>query len=128
MLCTFCDAHAENLYTHDCHCVHVMGKRIAVGICCGRMIGESTLAEEDAHDVYYWLIKCEAGYWLEEGGCTSKQGKAQRFRNKKEARKAKAFFCLDDIERKNTWLVRIIPPKAVREKCACPVRNQLRSV
>jgi hypothetical protein len=35
---------------HDCHCLHQNGRRIAVGICCGHMLGESLLVEEDAAD------------------------------------------------------------------------------
>jgi hypothetical protein len=35
---------------HGCHCIHIDGLRIAVGICCGRKLGASVLTEEDAAD------------------------------------------------------------------------------
>ena len=35
---------------HECHCLRENGKRIAVGICCGRVLGEGNLAAEDEQD------------------------------------------------------------------------------
>jgi hypothetical protein len=35
---------------HGCHCMYKGGVRIAIGICCGRKLGEETLADEDESD------------------------------------------------------------------------------
>ena len=32
---------------HACHCVREGGRRVAVGICCGKMLGAELLAEEE---------------------------------------------------------------------------------
>lgn len=50
---------------HDCHCISVGGIRVAVGICCGREVGEGLLREEDYHDNAPWSVKgdctCDGG-------------------------------------------------------------------
>ncbi len=48
-ICPDCDG-IDKPYEHGCHCVRTPEGRIAIGICCGRMVGEKTLAEEDAAD------------------------------------------------------------------------------
>ncbi len=45
-LCTGIDAPGE----HGCHCISLSGKRFAVGICCGHMLGAGMLADEIAAD------------------------------------------------------------------------------
>lgn len=32
---------------HDCHCVYENHRRIAIGVCCGRSLGERALQDED---------------------------------------------------------------------------------
>jgi hypothetical protein len=32
---------------HACHCIRDESVRVAIGICCGRSVGEKLLAEED---------------------------------------------------------------------------------
>ncbi len=44
------DGEAVPFRGHDCHCIRVGSERIAVGICCGHMLGARTLADEDAAD------------------------------------------------------------------------------
>ena len=41
----------------------------------------------------YFVIKCDAGYWLEEGGCTRKQSKAERFETKEIAQADLEKWC-----------------------------------
>lgn len=41
------DATGARIGGHACHCVRVDGERIAVGICCGRELGEELLRAED---------------------------------------------------------------------------------
>lgn len=59
MICNVCgidpeivsiNAEGMKVSGHGCHCVRENGKRIAVGICCGRTLGEELLTEEDASD------------------------------------------------------------------------------
>lgn len=38
--CPYCGIDADDLTLHDCHCLRVDGERVAVGICCGRMLGD----------------------------------------------------------------------------------------
>lgn len=41
----------------------------------------------------YFVIKCDVGYWLEEGGCTSKQGRAERFETRELAQADLERWC-----------------------------------
>ncbi len=41
---------------HDCHCFYEDHIRVAVGICCGHMLGESLMKEEDFHDGAPWSL------------------------------------------------------------------------
>lgn len=34
----------------NCHCIKVDGQYVARGICCGRMLGEEMMADEEAAD------------------------------------------------------------------------------
>ena len=60
--CPFCvparvhdgEGREQELYDHGCHCMRVEGVRLAVGICCGKMLGAGLLAEEDFHDGMPW--------------------------------------------------------------------------
>ena len=45
---------------HACHCVSAEGKRLAVGICCGRMLGAGMLADEIESDERWWAKKVVA--------------------------------------------------------------------
>ncbi len=46
-----------NVGGHACHCISAEGQRVAVGICCGMMLGAEILADEIAADERRWLRK-----------------------------------------------------------------------
>ena len=49
VFCELCGIYVEQWWQHDCHCIHdEENARVAVGICCGHMLGEDALAQEDA--------------------------------------------------------------------------------
>ena len=56
----------------------------------------------------YWLIKCAGGYWLEAGGCTPRQSKAERFARRENAQEDKRKWC-DPGEK--AWLVKVLPSR-----------------
>ena len=39
---------------HDCYCVYENRIRIAIGICCARMLGVELMGEEDFHNGAPW--------------------------------------------------------------------------
>lgn len=53
--CPFCFAEEPlNIYNHNCYCHRISNDcgrfvRIAIGICCGRMLGEVLSYEEECH-------------------------------------------------------------------------------
>jgi hypothetical protein len=56
----------------------------------------------------YWLIKCAGGYWLEAGGCTKHQRKAERFQTREQAQEDKRKWC---DPREKAWLVKVLPSR-----------------
>jgi hypothetical protein len=63
MLCVHCEAtematcvngEPAGHVDHKCCCVRVDGVRVAIGICCGHMVGDELLREEDYHDGALW--------------------------------------------------------------------------
>jgi hypothetical protein len=57
----------------------------------------------------YFVIKCDAGYWLEEGGCTDKQCEAERYETREIAQADLMKWC-DRFER-SARVVKIVRKK-----------------
>jgi hypothetical protein len=54
----------------------------------------------------YWLIKCDGGYWLEEGGVDPKQSKGEKHFTRKKAREERSKWLHPG---ETAWLVRVVP-------------------
>jgi len=57
----------------------------------------------------YFVVKCDAGYWLEAGGCTAKQGRAERFETRALAQEDLEKWC--DASEKSARVVKIVRAK-----------------
>ena len=57
----------------------------------------------------YFVVKCDAGYWLEEGGCTNRQSKAERHETREVAQADLEKWC-DRFER-SARVVKIVRKK-----------------
>jgi len=56
----------------------------------------------------YRLIKCSGGYWLEEGGVTTRQCKGERFATREDARAEIRKWLHPD---EKAWIVRVVARK-----------------